>query len=193
MTQPSSRRDPYVALTDASLIAEAKHARHADGIAAERATAVLTVRDVLLFAFATGVEVTVTTAVAGTVCGRVVLLATRFVMIDEPRPVPRIVLIPTGQLVTIMLPELCHTTPHDALQLDDITTLLTMLEDRYAGDAVELTLRDGTTLCAPVVAFGDDVLLLQRTEQTLVTVVACQIALAAIPPPRHRRRSHTGG
>lgn len=137
--------------------------------------------------------VTVMTRSAGQVRGMTVQVALAFVVIEETSPVPRIVLLPTKEIVAVALEDLRVEDIGEPAQLDDVTTLLTMLETCYRGDAVELTLTNGMTLCAPVQAFGDDLLLVNVANETVMCVACEQVALAAIPPPRHPDRSHTGG
>lgn len=188
----ASRHDPFVVLSDTAMIADAKAQRLYASEQTFHATQALTLCDLLAWSLAAAVPVTMMTRSAGQVCGRAGHVATQFVMIEETHPVPRIVLVPTKEIVAVALQQLTLEDVGDPGPLDDVTTLLTMLETSYRGDAVELILTNGMTLCAPVEAFGDNVLLLNVTDETVLCVASGQIALAAIPPPRHPGRSHTG-
>ncbi|MEX2533326.1 MAG: hypothetical protein WD360_05130 [Nitriliruptoraceae bacterium] len=187
-----TRHDPFVVLSDAAMIADAKAQRLYAAEQTSRAMQTLRLCDLLAWSLAAAVPVTMMTRSAGQVCGRAGHVAAQFVMIEETHPVPRIVLVPTKEIVTVALQHLTVEDVGDPDPLDDVTTLLTMLETSYRGDAVELILTNGVTLCAPVRAFGDDVLLLHGTAETVLCVASGQVALAAIPPPRHPDRSHTG-
>lgn len=188
-----TRHDPFVVLSDTAMIADAKARRLYAAEQTLRATQMLTLSELLAWTLTASVPVTVTTRSAGQVCGVTVQVATAFVVIEESHPIPRIVLVPTKEIVTVALPQFLIADVDDCGGLDDVTTLLTMLETSYRGDAVELTLTNGVTMCAPVRAFGHDVLLVQVTEHTVLCVASDHVALAAIPPPRHPARSHRDG
>lgn len=188
-----SGRDPFVVLSDAAMIADAKAQRVYMAEQTFRATQMLRVCDVLAWTVRAATPVTVMTRSAGQVRGMTVQVALAFVVIEETSPVPRIVLLPTKEIVAVALEDLRVEDIGELAQLDDVTTLLTMLETCYRGDAVELTLTNGMTLCAPAQAFGDDLLLVNVANETVMCVACEQVALAAIPPPRHPDRSHTGG
>lgn len=188
-----TRHDPFVVLHDTALISAAKTTRVAAAEEALRAAAVVTLLDLLAWGLATGEPVNIATRTAGQVHGLVVTLATNFVVVEETRPAPRIVLVPIGEIVTVAAVDVPADQIPEAVEIDGTITLLTMLETQYRGDAVELTLTNGASVCAPVRLFGDDVLLVGLTDETLVWVAAHQIAQAAIPPPRHRQHLHTGG
>jgi len=187
-----TRHDPFVALSDSAMIADAKAQRVYVAEQALRATQVLRLCDLLAWSVALASPVTMMTRSAGQVRGTASHVAARFVMIEETQPAPRIVLVPTKEIVSVALRQFSVDDVGHPGPVDDVTTLLTMLETSYCGDAVELTLTNGVTLCAPVRAFGDDVLLLNVTDETVLCVASEQVALAAIPPPRHPGCSHTG-
>lgn len=187
-----TRHDPFVVLSDAAMIADAKTQRLYAAEQTFRATQMLSLCDLLAWSAAAAVPVTMMTRSAGQVRGTARYVAAQFVMIEETHPVPRIVLVPTKEIVTVALQHVTVNDVGDPGLFDDVMTLLTMLETSYRGDAVELTLTNGVTLCAPVRAFGDGVLLLDVTNETVLCVASEQVALAAIPPPRHPGRSHTG-
>lgn len=187
-----TRHDPFVVLSDAAMITDAKAQRLYAAEQRFRAAQVLSLCDLLAWSAVAAVPVTMMTRSAGQVRGTAGYVAAQFVMIEETRPVPRIVLVPTKEIVTVALQHVTADDVGDPGPIDDVMTLLTMLETSYRGDAVELTLTNGVMLCAPVRAFGDGVLLLDVTNETVLCVVSEQVALAAIPPPRHPGRSHTG-
>lgn len=187
-----TRHDPFVVLSDAAIIADAKAQRLYAAEQRIRATQMLSLVDLLAWAAAAAAPVTMMTRSAGQVRGTAGYVAAQFVMIEETHPIPRIVLVPMKQIVTIALQHVTVDDVGDPGPIDDVMSLLTMLETSYRGDAVELVLTNAVTLCAPVCAFGDGVLLLDVTNETVLCVASEQVALAAIPPPRHTGRSHTG-
>jgi hypothetical protein len=189
----ASRHDPFVVLHDTAVIADAKRRRLDAADQAVRAAQMLTLFDVLAWSVTAGETVTIATCTAGQVSGVAVHVAHAFVVVEETRPVPRIVLVATDEIVTVTSRSVAVDEVGEATGLDDTTTLLTMLETSYRGDPIELTLRNGASVCAPVRLFGDEILFVALTKDTSLCVAGAQIALAAIPPPRRRDRSHTGG
>jgi len=189
----ASRHDPFVVLRDSAQIAEEKAKRLDAAEQAFRAAQALTFCDLLSWSVAVGETVTVATRTAGQVNGVARELAQQFLVVEETQPVPRIVIVALPEIVSVSCRRVSVKELGQAAACDTTTTLLTVLEDNYRADAVELTLRNGVTLCAPVHVFGDDVLLLDVARDTVLCVAAGQIALAAIPPPRRRGRLHTGG
>lgn len=189
----AARHDPYVRLGDDAQIVAGRQRRQDATDTRVRATEMMTLTDRMMHAVRHREQVTVATKHAGDVAGVLTHVAARFVQVDEPEPVPRIVLIPTGEIVWVRVQHLAAEQIDEAAGIDQTTTLLTMLETTYSGEAVELTLTNGVTVCAPVAAFGDDMLMLQVGEGSVACVAASEIALAAIPPPRRQDLTHTGG